>query len=205
MLLGFLGLCLLVGVADMLLTQPGMHVWYPSLHHPPGTPPNWVFPAVWIPLYVVMAVAVWRVWRRRTRGATSVGASAVGSPLAPTFGTVIPFPGAKRAGRQNLPWWRNRLKRNGPPRSTAFLRRRGLQLWGWQLAVNALWTPCFFGLHRPDLSMWLIGALALLVLLTMLDFRRIDRPAGLMMAPYLAWTCYAAWLNAGVVWLNPLR
>ena len=159
-LLGFVGLCLLVAVADAAMTEPGMRSWYPALRHPPGTPPGWVFPAVWIPLYVAMAVAAWRVWRW--------------SPPDPRTGSAGPA-----------------------------LRRRGLQLWGWQLAVNACWTPVFFGLHRPVAALGLIVALALLVALALRDFRRTDRIAALLMAPYLAWVCYAAWLNAGIAWLNP--
>ncbi len=159
-LLGFVGLCLLVAVADAVMTEPGMRSWYPALRHPLGTPPGWVFPVVWIPLYVAMAVAAWRVWRWNA-----------------------PDP---------------RTTSDGPA-----LRRRGLQLWGWQLAVNACWTPVFFGLHRPVAALGLIVALGLLVALALRDFRRTDRIAALLMAPYLAWVCYAAWLNAGIAWLNP--
>lgn len=168
-LLGFVGLCLLVATADALVTEPGVRHWYPMLRHPPGTPPGWVFPVVWIPLYVAMAVAAWRVWRW--------------SPLNRMPDIVIGVIGATPGG--------------------AALRRRGLQLWGWQLAVNSLWTPFFFGLHRPLAALAVIAALGLLVALTLRDFRRIDRIAGLLMAPYLAWICYAAWLNAGIAWLNP--
>ncbi len=49
----------------------------------------------------------------------------------------------------------------------------------------------------------MILSLGLLIGLTLRDFRKLDRPAGLMMAPYLAWVCYAGWLNAGIAWLNP--
>lgn len=83
------------------------------------------------------------------------------------------------------------------------LRRRGLLLWSWQLAVSGLWTPLLFALHRPFAALELIVGLSLLVLLTLRDFLRIDRAAGLLMAPSLAWMCYAAWLNAGIAWLNP--
>ncbi len=165
-LIGFVGLCLLVAVADAALTEPGMRDWYPALRHPPGTPPDWLFPVVWIPLYLAMAIAAWRVWRRSAAPRLRIAGGAVASSLVA-------------------------------------LRRRGLLLWGWQLAVNAAWTPVFFGLHRPGPALAVIAGLALLVALTLRDFGRVDRAAALLMAPYLAWVCYASWLNAGIAWLNP--
>jgi tryptophan-rich sensory protein len=63
-LVGFVGLCLLVGLADGFVVAGMSRIWYASLHQPPGTPPNWVFAAVWTALYVMIGVAGWLVWRR---------------------------------------------------------------------------------------------------------------------------------------------
>lgn len=42
--------------------------WYKALHKPSWTPPNYVFPSVWIPLKVLQSVAVWLVLKKaRTR------------------------------------------------------------------------------------------------------------------------------------------
>lgn len=46
------------------VTAPSIQTWYVNLSKPAGTPPNWVFGPVWTALYAMMAVAVWRVWRR---------------------------------------------------------------------------------------------------------------------------------------------
>ncbi len=81
--------------------------------------------------------------------------------------------------------------------------RRGLLLWGWQLLANALWTPIFFGLHLIAPAMLDVLALVLLAGLTAAEFARLSRPAALLMLPYLLWTCYAGYLNAGFWWLNP--
>jgi tryptophan-rich sensory protein len=84
--------------------------------------------------------------------------------------------------------------------------RRGdyeaLRLWGWQLLVNAFWTPVFFAVHSPGMALVVILGLLLLVALTAYTFARADRLAGLMFVPYLGWVCYATYLNAGFWWLN---
>ncbi len=65
-LVGFVGLCLLVGAADGAVIAGPARGWYLSLTRPPGTPPNWVFGPVWTGLYVMIGVAGWLVWRRST-------------------------------------------------------------------------------------------------------------------------------------------
>ncbi len=80
---------------------------------------------------------------------------------------------------------------------------RPLRLWGWQLLANATWSPAFFGLHSLALALAVILVLLLLIVATALSFRAVRRPAALLMLPYLAWVCYAAYLNAGFVILNP--
>lgn len=49
------------GLAIGYLTAPGE--WYAQLAKPAFTPPSWIFGPVWTALYVVIAVAGWRVWR----------------------------------------------------------------------------------------------------------------------------------------------
>ena len=41
--------------------MPG--AWYQGLIKPSWTPPNWLFGPVWTLLYIMIAVAGWRVWR----------------------------------------------------------------------------------------------------------------------------------------------
>lgn len=55
---------LLVAVAASLgsVFMPGD--WCAALHKPAFTPPNLAFPIAWTLLYLAMAVAAWRVWRR---------------------------------------------------------------------------------------------------------------------------------------------
>jgi benzodiazapine receptor len=62
-LVGFVGLCLLVGAADGAIVAGPARGWYLSLNRPPGTPPDWLFGPVWTALYVMIGVAGWLVWR----------------------------------------------------------------------------------------------------------------------------------------------
>ena len=146
-LVGFVGLCLLVGAAGGAITSGGLQGWYLSLSRPPGTPPAWVFGPVWTGLYVTIGVAGWLVWRR-------AGAAA------------------------------------------------SLRLWGWQLLLNALWAPAFFGLRSTLAGLVVLVPLLGLVLLTVRAFARIDGRAAALLLPYAAWTGFAAYLNAGFCWLN---
>ena len=62
-LVGFVGLCLLVGAAEAALSSRAVQGWYLSLTQPPGTPPAWVFGPIWTVLYIMIGVAGWMVWR----------------------------------------------------------------------------------------------------------------------------------------------
>ncbi|MBI1387234.1 MAG: tryptophan-rich sensory protein [bacterium] len=55
--------------------------WYPSLNRPEWRPPNWVFGPVWTLLYIMMAVAVWRVWARRSQRPVQFALGAYGVQL----------------------------------------------------------------------------------------------------------------------------
>jgi benzodiazapine receptor len=74
-------------------------------------------------------------------------------------------------------------------------RRPALALWWLQLSLNAAWSPVFFGTRRPGAGAVVIGALLPAVAATAVASVRVDRRAGLLFAPYLAWSAYAAALN----------
>lgn len=59
---GFIVLCLGVGVVSGVMTAGAMVDWYPTLNKPFFNPPSWVFAPAWTILYIMMAVAAWRVW-----------------------------------------------------------------------------------------------------------------------------------------------
>jgi benzodiazapine receptor len=53
----------LVAAAALIGGQFQTGAWYEALRKPAWTPPDLVFPIVWSALYVMIAVAGWRVWR----------------------------------------------------------------------------------------------------------------------------------------------
>jgi len=59
----FLGLTLGIGALGGIATSSNIAGWYATLNRPDIAPPNWVFAPVWTALYVLMAIAAWRVWR----------------------------------------------------------------------------------------------------------------------------------------------
>jgi tryptophan-rich sensory protein len=84
-------------------------------------------------------------------------------------------------------------------------RGRGLAigLFVVQLALNLAWSPLFFAAHMVTASLALIGFIFVVALATALTFYRIRTTAGLLMAPYLAWLIFAAFLNYQTMTLNP--
>ena len=70
------------------------------------------------------------------------------------------------------------------------------------IQVNAIWVPAFFGLHNPPLALAVMLMLLTLIALTMHSFARLNRAAVWLMLPYLLWTGFATYLDAGFWWLN---
>jgi tryptophan-rich sensory protein len=73
--------------------------------------------------------------------------------------------------------------------------RGALRLWGGQLALNAAWTPLFFGLRAPGVALGEMVALWVAVVATTAAFLRQRVAAGALLVPYLAWVSFAAALN----------
>ena len=57
---------LLAGFVGSIFTTPQIGTWYATLIRPNLAPPNWVFGPVWTVLFVLMGVALFLVWKKRS-------------------------------------------------------------------------------------------------------------------------------------------
>ena len=71
--------------------------WYASLTKPAWTPPDWLFAPVWTALYVAIAVAGWRLWRR-TAGRFTPALALWGAQLVLNAAWSFVFFGLRRPG-----------------------------------------------------------------------------------------------------------
>jgi tryptophan-rich sensory protein len=81
--------------------------------------------------------------------------------------------------------------------------KAGAALFAVQLLLNLGWSASFFGLQSPLAGLAVIAPLWIFIVLTMLVFARVSKPASLMLVPYLAWVSFASFLNFTIWQLNP--
>lgn len=81
-------------------------------------------------------------------------------------------------------------------------RSRGLNLYVAQLIVNFFWSLIFFNAQAFGFAVIWLLFLWVLVLLMILQFRKVNKLAALLQIPYLVWLTFAAYLNIGVWYLN---
>jgi len=89
-------------------------------------------------------------------------------------------------------------------------RRRGfregaaaLLIFAFQLALNAAWSPLFFGLRNPLAGLLDIIPLWAAILVTIAAFRKISPLAAALLIPYWLWVSFATALNFMIWRLNP--
>jgi tryptophan-rich sensory protein len=64
-----------------------------------------------------------------------------------------------------------------------------------QLILNILWSVAFFALRSPFLGLINIVLLWIAILLTILNFFKVSKLAGVLLIPYLVWVSFAILLN----------
>lgn len=80
--------------------------------------------------------------------------------------------------------------------------KNALIIFAIQLTLNALWSYLFFGLRNPMVAGIEIILLWLMIFETYTQFVKINKIAGYLLLPYLAWVSFATVLNGSIWWLN---
>lgn len=78
--------------------------------------------------------------------------------------------------------------------------------WFWvfwfHLAINAIWSPIFFGLRDISTALVVIIGLWGLIALLIINFYRINKLAAYLLIPYFFWVSFATILNFSLFLLN---
>lgn len=68
---------------------------------------------------------------------------------------------------------------------------------------NLAWSPTFFGMQDMQSALYIIGYMAISLVVVIFLFARIRKSAAWLLAPYLAWTLFAGALNYQFIAVNP--
>ncbi|MBE6708510.1 MAG: tryptophan-rich sensory protein [Ruminococcaceae bacterium] len=77
-----------------------------------------------------------------------------------------------------------------------------LSTYGIQLFFNFFWSIIFFNLELYTFAFVWLAALWIFILLTIIRFSKISKPAAYLMIPYILWVSFAGYLNLGIAILN---
>lgn len=130
-LLVFLAVTFVAAAIGSTATFNSVKSWYPTLSKPTWTPPNTWFGPVWTCLYVAMAVAAWRVWRKSEPPAARSTAWWYGAQLALNALWSVLFFGLRRpdlAAAEIVVLW-------------AVLVVLLVRFWRADRVAGALWAP----------------------------------------------------------------
>ena len=83
-------------------------------------------------------------------------------------------------------------------------KSKAIAYWAFvvQMALNALWSYLFFGLHFVGAALLCLIALIAVTIWMMAVFKPISKGAYYLSWPYLVWLCFALYLNGTVLFLN---
>lgn len=77
-----------------------------------------------------------------------------------------------------------------------------LNLFWVHLFFNATWSIAFFGLQNPLLGLVNIVILWVLIIAVIYKYWQVNKWAGVLLLPYLAWVSFATFLNYNLWLLN---
>jgi tryptophan-rich sensory protein len=81
-------------------------------------------------------------------------------------------------------------------------KERAFKVYFLQLAFNFMWSIIFFNFSAYEIAFAWLAALLALIIVTTVRFFKINRTSGILMLPYIAWVCFAAYLNLAIAYLN---
>ncbi|MDP2668220.1 MAG: TspO/MBR family protein [bacterium] len=87
-------------------------------------------------------------------------------------------------------------------KSDAKEKSKAIWLFSIQLALNAIWSPIFFGVQSVGNALAIIVLLWVGIVLTILIFKKISKPAAWLLLPYILWVSFALYLNYAIWMLN---
>ena len=87
-----------VSAVGGLFTASSVGTWYQDLAKPAFNPPDGIFAPVWITLYILMAVAAWRVWDKAPPGGARSALTLYGLHLGFNLGWTALFFGLRWMG-----------------------------------------------------------------------------------------------------------
>lgn len=82
------------------------------------------------------------------------------------------------------------------------LHGKAMMLFVLQLALNACWTPVFFGAHSLFGALVLIVAMLIALVFLFMACYAINRASAWLLVPYGLWLTFATYLTAATWWMN---
>jgi translocator protein len=168
-------LCILAGVIGSFFTSSAIPTWYAGLNKPSFSPPNYLFGPVWTVLYIMIGFSLYIVFAK--------------------------YKSNKERLLANIQKWKNNEKAILLSRKIKFAWA-ALVVFGVSLALNTFWSIIFFGLKNPGFAFFEIILLWLSILVTIIMFYRISKPAAYLLIPYICWVSFATALNYAIWTLN---
>jgi tryptophan-rich sensory protein len=80
---------------------------------------------------------------------------------------------------------------------------RIIGLYAFNIVCHLAWTPLFFNLRRPDWALIEVAFLWASIFFLIIGLAPYSSLAPWLLAPYLAWVSFAAFLNLTIVRMNP--
>ncbi|MEM7315695.1 MAG: TspO/MBR family protein [Planctomycetota bacterium] len=91
-------------------------------------------------------------------------------------------------------WLVARKAEPNPPAATlAFVA------YGAQCVLNVGWSLIFFTLRRPDIALWNLIVLDVILLIMVISYRKVSKLAGNLVIPYFVWLLFATAINIWIV------